>query len=107
MKKTLDKSKKVGQNKEKTAETAVRQQKGVDGKKDAFLPLQRAVGWCETAGSKQDTSSLSRSAEPSCCYLLGKVGTDGVLPLQRSTLLQRCDRAGAVRTNEEWYQGEI
>jgi hypothetical protein len=39
-------------------------EKGVDGKKDAFLFEQRAVGWCETAERQQDTSSLSRSAEP-------------------------------------------
>ena len=67
------------------------QEKGVDGKKDAVRSLQRAVGWCETVEEKQDTSSLSRSAE----LLMGKVSIDGILPLQRSTLLQRCDRAGA------------
>lgn len=68
------------------------QKKGVDGKKDAVRSLQRAVGRCKTVEGKQDTSSLSCSAElPS----MSKVSIDGILPLQRSTLLQRCDRAGA------------
>ena len=53
------------------------QEKGVDGKKDAVRSLQRAVGWCETVEEKQDTSSLSRSAE----LLMGKVSIDGILPL--------------------------
>ena len=44
--------------------------------------------------SKKSRIPPPRAAVQNCC-IIGKVSIDGILPLQRSTLLQRCDRAGA------------